>query len=164
VESEIKEKMLWATDFSKASLLALGSAHVFRKLPKQKLIALHVIEDPLDPVYKPEETTPPDMVQHAIKVSKEKLTKVMNLCGFSQDPYECEIIVEVGTPEEKILEVAERENVWVILMTKETKGLGKLLGSVSQYVLSKAKCPILIVGRKVDKSWLDTHHIMEEYE
>jgi nucleotide-binding universal stress UspA family protein len=164
VEKEIKEKILWATDLSKASLLALASAHMFRKIPKQTLVALHVVENPLDPMYKPEETTPPYMVEHAVGVAREKLRKVMSRCGFSEALYECEIAVEVGAPEEKIMEVAEREKVWMILMAKETKGLGKLLGSVSEYVLGKAKCPVLIVGIKVDESWLNIHHILEEYE
>ena len=164
MENKIKKKILWATDLSKASLLALGSTRMFRRIPEQTLVALHVVENPLDPVYKPEETTPSKMVEHAVEVARERLTKIMDRCGLSEALHECEIIIEVGAPEEKILETAEREKVWVILMAKETKGLGKILGSVSEYVIDKAKCPVLIVGRKVDGSWLDIHHDLAEYE
>lgn len=55
--------------------------------------------------------------------------------------------IEIGFPAETIVEKAKNENYDIIVMG--SRGLGKiksiLMGSVSQYVLKYAHCPVLIV-------------------
>jgi nucleotide-binding universal stress UspA family protein len=42
-----------------------------------------------------------------------------------------------------------------IILGKESVGLERILGSVSEFVLNNAKCPVLIVGNKVKGGWLE---------
>ncbi|OUO40736.1 hypothetical protein B5F82_03060 [Megamonas hypermegale] len=55
--------------------------------------------------------------------------------------------IEIGFPTEVIVEKAKNENYDIIVMG--SRGLGKIksifMGSVSQYVLKYAHCPVLIV-------------------
>ena len=55
-------------------------------------------------------------------------------------------IVEIGSPAETIVDVCEREKYNLIIMG--SRGLGAIqqifMGSVSQYVLSHAPCPVMI--------------------
>jgi nucleotide-binding universal stress UspA family protein len=85
----------------------------------------------------------------------EKETKLMEL----QESYETKLLQHKvhyrwltgtnGSPGEYILQVAREENVSMIVMG--TRGLGKirkaLLGSVSDYVLTKSPVPVLIHKR-----------------
>ena len=59
--------------------------------------------------------------------------------------------VEIGSPSEVIVEVAARENCDLIVMGRRGFGTfrGLVMGSVSQYVLHHAHCPVLIAhGQK----------------
>lgn len=63
--------------------------------------------------------------------------------------------MEFEKPGEHVVQVAKKENGTVIVMG--TRGLGKIrrtiLGSVSNYVLNHAPCPVLVVRPKKDE-WL----------
>ena len=76
--NNIVRKVLWATDFSDMSVLALKATRFFRKMPSQILCAVHSIADPLDQMYKPEETSTVDMVEHARRVSEKKLKDMLS--------------------------------------------------------------------------------------
>ncbi len=58
-----------------------------------------------------------------------------------------EKIIEIGSPAETILDVCEREKYDLIVMG--SRGLGAIqqiiMGSVSQYVLAHAHCPVMVV-------------------
>ncbi len=59
----------------------------------------------------------------------------------------CRQILEIGRPAEKILSSADRIHADLIIMSSRGMSALKqaLLGSVSQYVLLHAPCPVLIV-------------------
>jgi len=150
--NNIVRKVLWATDFSDMSVLALKATRFFRRMPSQVLCAVHTIDDPLDRMYKPEETSTVDMVDHARRVSEEKLKDMLAQIGIPAEQYK--IIIKIGDAGEKILETAEEEEVRFIILGKESRGLERIMGSVSEFVLNNAKCPVLIVGNKVKGGWL----------
>ena len=58
--------------------------------------------------------------------------------------------VEIGSPSEVIVEVCEREGCDLIVMGRRGFGTfrGLVMGSVSQYVLHHAHCPVLLAQRK----------------
>uniref|UniRef100_A0A7C2P719 Universal stress protein n=1 Tax=candidate division WOR-3 bacterium TaxID=2052148 RepID=A0A7C2P719_UNCW3 len=58
--------------------------------------------------------------------------------------------LEIGTPADVIVEVAEKGNHDLIVMGRRGLGIAKrfLLGSVSDDVIHKAKCSVLIVPTK----------------
>jgi nucleotide-binding universal stress UspA family protein len=104
-------------------------------------------------MYEPEETSTVDMVDHASRISEKKLKGLLAQVGIPAERYK--IIIKVGDPGEKILEAAEEEEVRFIILGKESVGLERILGSVSEFVLNNAKCPVLIVGNKVKGGWLE---------
>lgn len=59
-------------------------------------------------------------------------------------------VVEEGSPAELIIDVAEREEAGLIIMTTHGKGgLGRwLVGSVPERVVRHAHCPVLTIGRR----------------
>ena len=61
-----------------------------------------------------------------------------------------EVILELGNPAEKILEVAEREKVDMIIMAtfgfESTAAEAQIFGSVSQQVVRDAKVPIYVIN------------------
>ena len=63
------------------------------------------------------------------------------------DGIECESIQETGMPAVAILEFVRDRNIDMIVMGSRGLGIveGVLLGSVSQYVMERAKCPVMIV-------------------
>lgn len=60
---------------------------------------------------------------------------------------EYEKIMETGSPAEVILEYEEILDADLIVMGSRGLGVvkGVLLGSVSQYIIERAKCPVLVV-------------------
>ena len=60
---------------------------------------------------------------------------------------EHEKILEIGSPAAVILEMEENLNIDLIVMGSRGLGVvkGVLLGSVSQYIIERAKCPVLVI-------------------
>lgn len=60
---------------------------------------------------------------------------------------EFESFLETGSPAAVILEFEEKLEIDLIVMGSRGLGLvkGVLLGSVSQYIVERAKCPVLVV-------------------
>jgi len=60
---------------------------------------------------------------------------------------ECESFLETGSPAAVTLEFEEKLNADLIVMGSRGLGVvkGVLLGSVSQYVMERAKCPVMVV-------------------
>ncbi|GEM_PF-3223134 len=152
MEEAKKKKVLWSTDFSEVSLLALKATRFLRTMPDSMLLAMHCIENPLDDIYETATTSTVKMVDHAREVSRRKLEKILSEIGIPEKDYR--LIIKVGDSGEKILEVSEEEKVASIIMGKESKGLERLMGSVSEYVVNRAKCPVLIVGQRVKNGWI----------
>jgi universal stress protein A len=149
-------KILWVSDFSETAAMSLKTTKMLSKIPNQQVIALHIIDNPLDSIYRPEETSPINRLTHAEKVVKERFKKMFDEVGLSSEFYKIlampgQLGGQVG---EEIMEVAKKEKPWIIIMGRGSK-LERLLGSVSEYVLANARCPVIIVGRKVSEKSLD---------
>jgi len=66
--------------------------------------------------------------------------------GLKGSGYDVKYWVEFGNPGGEILQYAKRENIDLIIMTRSTKkGLYKIMGSVANDIVKKAKCMVLIV-------------------
>ncbi|WAC07728.1 MAG: universal stress protein [Thermodesulfobacteriota bacterium] len=154
-----ERKILWASDFSEMSIEALKTTQVLSFIPQQELIALHIIENPMDNLYKPEDSVPINRLTHAEDIVKEKFKKIFEEFGIAPKFYRIEVLtIEIGKHAgDKIIEVADKEKVWLIIMGREAKGMKRLLGSTTEYVLAHAKCPILIVRGKIDEEIFEGH-------
>ena len=60
---------------------------------------------------------------------------------------ECESLLETGSPAAVILEFEEKLSADLIVMGSRGLGFvkGVLLGSVSQYIMERSKCPVLVI-------------------
>lgn len=88
-------------------------------------------------------------LSHAIldavkKAGQTILTRAENMVPSE---VESEIFLETGAPAAVILEFEEKLNADLIVMGSRGLGLvkGVLLGSVSQYITERARCPVLVV-------------------
>jgi Universal stress protein UspA and related nucleotide-binding proteins len=148
-------KLLVALDGSAASDQALAKAIEIAKPTQAKMILLTAIE-PL-PTYMPSVIMPtgdwltldnlPDteFSKRVVQAGQDTLERAQKTCAAHQ--VECQTRLEIGAPREVICAVARQEQPDILVMG--SRGLGSLerlvLGSVSDYVVHNATCPVLVV-------------------
>ena len=133
-------KILFPTDFSSASQEALKWATSLARDSGASMTIVHVEEPPMaygggELYYGVEEPNRDEL--------KRMLSEVVP--ADPAVPYEHRLMI--GSPATAIVEMAQRENVNLIVMpTHGRTGLMRLLmGSVAEEVVRKAKCPVLTV-------------------
>ncbi|CAL1392561.1 unnamed protein product [Linum trigynum] len=96
-------------------------------------------------------TTPPELVA-SVQENQKKLTaalldKAKQIC--SAHGVEAETETEVGDPKEVICEAAEKHGVKLLVLGSHSRGpiQRAFLGSVSNYCVHNAKCPVLVVKK-----------------
>jgi universal stress protein A len=135
-----EKKVIFSTDFSSASDVALNYATSLAKSMGARLVIVHVEEPPL--AYGGGE------LYYGIPEPDQAALKNM-LTGLAPTdpavPYEHRMLV--GTPANEIVALAEQEKADLIVMGSHGRGgLARLiLGSVAEVVVRKASCPVLIV-------------------
>lgn len=140
----VLHKVLVPIDGSKASYKALSHAVYIAKHNKIELTLLYVV-DLNKEVSDFERVSLSGYVPENIK---SKGIEILNKLA-KEIPQEIKIntSIKIGFPTEVIVEKAKNENYDIIVMG--SRGLGKIksifMGSVSQYVLKYAHCPVLIV-------------------
>ncbi|SNV02422.1 Putative universal stress protein SAV1710 [Megamonas hypermegale] len=140
----VLHKVLVPIDGSKASYKALSHAVYIAKHNKIELTLLYVV-DLNKEVSDFERVSLSGYVPENIK---SKGIEILNKLA-KEIPQEIKVntSIEIGFPTEVIVEKAKNENYDIIVMG--SRGLGKIksifMGSVSQYVLKYAHCPVLIV-------------------
>lgn len=137
-------KILCPTDFSEASQNALRYAIEFARSANAQIILLHVAQMPVVTTEAAisysavEEKQVLDMAQQELDAIVQKLP------SGSTNIFKSLI---VGTPDEVILQEAAENNVDIIIIGTQGKtGIKRLLlGSITEAVLRKAVCPVLVV-------------------
>lgn len=86
---------------------------------------------------------------HAIIEAARKAGNIILARADELTPKEIEreIFLETGSPAAVILNLEEQLNIDLIVMGSRGLGIvkGVLLGSVSQYITERAKCPVMVV-------------------
>jgi nucleotide-binding universal stress UspA family protein len=142
------KKILYATDYSKASARALDEAVNLAKQNKAELWVVHVIEALATYVsgedfggaelyMRLEETARRDA-----QASMEKLMQRLKRLGVK-----AKSLLLKGSPHEQIVKAAKnRKADMIVVGTHGRTGLSKLLmGSVASRVVSTARCPVVTV-------------------
>ena len=141
---ETIKKILAPTDLSELSCIGLRHALEMGRLRGTEVIVYHVI-DLADQWAKPEHSGPVREMLECHKQSldkflREKFPDEMNLTEVRQ-------LVEFGGAVDNIIEKAEAEEVDRIVMSSHGRtGIDHMLiGSVSEKVIARASCPVLIM-------------------
>jgi nucleotide-binding universal stress UspA family protein len=138
------ENILVPVDGSEQSLRALEKAEYIAELGDARLTLLNVV-DLNKKISSFEQVSTGGYVPTELKENGYKL--LANLMHTIPSTIQAEAVVEIGDPSETIVEYCEEHEVDLIVIGN--RGLGKLkqiiMGSVSQYVLLRAACTIMIV-------------------
>jgi len=133
-------KILCPTDFSTMGQTALEMATSLARDRGATLVIMHVEEPPM--AYGGGE-----LYYGIEEPNREELKRMLSevVPADPAVPYEHRLMI--GSPATAIVEMAQRENVNLIVMpTHGRTGLMRLLmGSVAEEVVRKAKCPVLTV-------------------
>ena len=150
------EKVLYSTDFSPLAEVALDYVKKLKEAGEKEVVVVHVVDDLS--IELPEGAdllsekelyrVLPETDQRYLTSLLEKLEAVkiqLESCGLSVKLY-----LRYGNISKQIVDVAEKEDVKLIVMGAHGKGLLTeiLLGSVSTDVIRNASCPVLIVKRR----------------
>ncbi len=145
------KKILWTTDFSDEAREALLYADAFTKTFRSKVIALHVIPDISPALYDAAVVIKGELARRVDYVkmeAKKKLDAVKRAKNMT-----FKVLIEEGNAAKKIVEVAEKEKVDLIVMGR--RGLSAIeklfIGSVANRVLRNSPVPLLLTKKKRGK-------------
>lgn len=86
------------------------------------------------------------IVADEIKLAQELGKEILEAAKEKMKDYKTETYFTFGYPGDEIIKKANEENIGVIVMTKSTKrGLNRIIGSVTNNVVKRAKCIVVIV-------------------
>jgi len=139
------KKILVPTDASEYSRRALITALEMAKLYKAEVELLHVTFTP--------QAYWGYTVSYGITVSQEELDRNAELvleaatAGIDTSGVPLKKRIDSGHPVSIILDEIQKENIDLVIMGSHGYGpiTGSVLGSVSQRVLQRAECPVMIV-------------------
>ena len=138
------DRVLCPVDFSEASQHAIEHAFAIARWSGAAVSALHVCQPMFVPVASGAvgRFDDPDVEMTRLRSAAASLVE----CAGAHD-LKVDIAVEAGDPARQILEHADRHGVNLIVMgTHGATGFERLiLGSVTEKVLRKARCPVLTV-------------------
>lgn len=86
------------------------------------------------------------IVADEIKFAQELGEEILEAAKEKMKDYKVETFFTFGYPGDEIIKKAQEENIGIIVMTKSTKrGLNRIIGSVTNNVVKRAKCIVMIV-------------------
>lgn len=143
------KSILWATDFSGESLMALAYANYLAGRFGAGIKALHVVPDFAPALFETRGVVVAELMEKQEKNRVQALKRLQRLSDKNEIKFS-KIVVEAGSAGRKIAEVADKEKCQLIAIGR--KGLSALekilLGSVAHQVLRRSRVPVLVVPRK----------------
>lgn len=142
------DKVLLATDLSAASAAATDEAFALAQRLGATLLVVSVIDPGSLRLPGGRWAERVDQVRARRDAAAEQLMERGRALGVA-----VESLVWVGDPGESIVEAAEAEGADLILVGSHGRsGVGRaLLGSVSDYVVRHANCPVLVVRQRRER-------------
>ena len=149
--------ILFPTDFSKTAERAFEYVKKLKEAGNKKVLLVHIIEgSELEAIEEVKldldqfgEHTIESIEEHLIAKSRKKLEPYAD--QLKLNGIDTAIYVEVGKPSKEILELADKENVDLIVLGE--RGMTELrelllMGSVAGKVLQHSKIPVLVIKTK----------------
>jgi nucleotide-binding universal stress UspA family protein len=149
VEGKKYEKIMVATDGSKAVRKAIETGIELARLSGAKLYAVYVI---VPSGYSPRDFGWEKSLREFLQEEGDKAVAFVEDAGKTAG-IKVEPVTLEGHPAEKILEFAEQEGIDIIVMgTLGKTGLERfLLGSVAENVVRHSKIPVLVVKDEIEE-------------
>ncbi len=143
------KKILWATDFSKASLNSLDYALYFQKHFNCKIIALHVIPELPPTMYDDVFIDKKDLEFNFMRIRNSAEKKLNSLIKRKNIEFD-KIFIKEGTVYKVIDEIATKEKVDMIFIGKKSHPLWEklLIGSTTTRLIHHTKIPLYLVSKK----------------
>jgi len=142
------KKILYATDYSRASARALDEAVNLAKQHDAELLVLHVIE-PVTTYVTGEDFGSAGLYMKLEDATKREAESSMQklMDKLQKSKVKAKSLLLKGTPHDQIVKAARSRNAdMIVIGTHGRTGLSKLfMGSVAGKVVSTATCPVLTV-------------------
>lgn len=141
------ENILCPVDFSEFSVKAFDYAYSLARRYDAKLYLEHVIRPLTEFSYRTPQPWMHEYYEKSRTESGEELRKM--IAKQATNSFKPEIVVEIGFPDETILDFAQKEPIDLIVMgTHGLRGADLwMMGSVTEKVIRKARCPVLAVRK-----------------
>lgn len=139
------KRILLPIDFTEHCDRAAMHAAWLARRSEGTLHLAHVVENPLDPIYTPDEVQHWVVVEHANKKAREMLEDAARTCLPPDAARQLHVLG--GDPSEKLVELAAAIRADLIVMsTHGTSSIAHLLlGDIAEKVARHAPCPVLLV-------------------
>lgn len=141
------ENILCPVDFSEFSARAFDYAYSLARRYDAKLYLEHVIRPLTEFSYRTPQPWVHEYYERSRIESGEELRKM--IAKQATNSFKPEIVVEIGFPDETILDFAQKQPIDLIVMgTHGLRGADLwMMGSVTEKVIRKARCPVLAVRK-----------------
>ena len=149
------EKILYPTDFSDVSRKAIPYIKGFKSAGAKTILLLRIIDEKKvkcisqGAAWSSREVA--DYLNQTVQwLEKEAAAELEPLkAELIEAGFDVQAKVEIGMPHLKIVDIAEEEDVSVIILGSHGKSnlRAALLGSVSDYVVRHAKKPVIVIKR-----------------
>ncbi|XP_018806489.1 universal stress protein A-like protein [Juglans regia] len=153
-----KKKVMVAIDESECSRCALQWAlDNLRETIANSDLLIFTVQPIVDFGYAYASTlgaAPPELMrsiqENHQKIASALLEKAKEMCA-NHGIIPAEMVTEVGDPKEAICATVEKLNIQLLVLGSHSRGVIKraFLGSVSNYCVHNAKCPVLVVKKPV---------------
>jgi len=145
------QRILYATDYSKASARALDQAVALAKENDAELLVVHVIE-PVSPYVTGDDYGSAELYTRLEETAKKDAQSAMQklMDRLQKAKIKVKSLLLTGTSHDQIIKAAKtRKADLIVIGTHGRTGLSKLfMGSVAGKVVSAAQCPVLTVRGK----------------
>ncbi len=145
------KKILYPTDFSDVSKIALNYLKQLKGSGAEEILVLHVIDKKdlqFSYFYLFDENSADGNVEQKLKADAEQ--ELNEIEGKLKDwGFKVTSSVKLGVPIKEILTAEQKENISIIVIGSHGKSNVEemLLGSVSENIIRKCKKPVLVVKR-----------------
>ncbi|GAB2280050.1 hypothetical protein Dimus_014688 [Dionaea muscipula] len=149
------KKVLVAIEESEISHYALEWAleNLHHKISSSGLVLFHVISNDYSQVYASNYgNTPPELISSIQENQKNFANALLQKAKEISEKHgiTAETVIEFGSPKEAICDAVEQLSIQLIVIGSHSRGVIQraFLGSVSNYVVHNAKCPVLVVRKQ----------------
>ncbi len=141
VTAESFKKVLYPTDFSGCSTRTFEYVREFRKVGCEEVIIASIVD--------PRTQRAGDNADQAVTEAEKKLQVIKQ--ELVERGLKATIVVRSGSPLEQLLQIAKEERVSMICLGSTGKGFFQemIMGSVSESIVRKARCPVLVIHDEV---------------